>query len=118
MTMLEKINYPARPLPPPVKTGPGLIFDGAQVTETPLQTFLADMVIPAGANQYIDVNAAMAGRCTGFALVGVANPVQVSINGGGYRTIPGNMVVDGAIIGNLSIITGVLTGCILQLHGV
>jgi len=92
-----------------------------QVSQTPLQTFVGDIAIPAGVLQYIDIQTIMGSACVGFVIIPqgvVAALPMVSINGGGFRTIPSTMVVDESIIYNLNIQTFLPDGgVILQLNG-
>ena len=108
------INKPAAQQQP----APSNLFGGLQITDTPLQTFLADIIVPPSTNQIIDVNALTQGRCVGFCLLLQSSySCQVSINGGGMRTVNAAMIVDGALINTLQIATG-LGGVIVQLNGV
>ena len=88
------------------------------VSQNPLRAFLGDIVIPAGVTQYIDIATIMGAQCVGFVLIPLGVNPNISINGGGFRTVPGTMVVDESIIVNLTVQTFVGGACILQLNGV
>jgi hypothetical protein len=88
-----------------------------QVSQTPIQTFLGDINIPALATQTIDIFSQIGSNCVGFVLIPLGTGVQVSINGGGFRTIPSLMVVDESVVNTLVVVGGTL-GAILQLNGV
>ena len=87
-----------------------------QVTQTPLRTFLGDIVIPAGVTQNIDIHTLMGSNCVGFVLIPNTVAVKVNVNGGGFRSVPSAMVVDEATINNLTIQT-FADGAVLQLNG-
>ena len=100
--------------PAPADINPGVA--PIQVTQTPIRTFLGDIVIPAGVTQTIDIHTLMGSQCIGFVLIPNSVPVKVSINGGGFRSVPTAMVVDESQIDNLVIQT-TTDGAILDLNG-
>lgn len=87
------------------------------VAQNPLRSFLGDIAIPSGAvATIVDVYGQMGSSCVGFVLIPLGTGVMVSINGGGFRSVPSLMVVDEAIINTLSIIGGI-NGATLDLNG-
>jgi hypothetical protein len=88
------------------------------VTLNPLKLFTGDIPVPgAGALTVIDVWGQMGPNCVGFNLLLLTEPAFVNINGGGFRTVPSDMVLDGSIIKTLAIINpGANSVC--QLNGV
>ena len=100
--------------PAPADVNPNIA--PVQVTQTPIRTFLGDIAIPANVTQTIDIHTLMGSYCIGFVLIPNSVPVKVSINGGGFRTVPTAMVVDESYIDNLVIQT-TTDGAILDLNG-
>ena len=99
---------------PSVKTDLG----GLSVKQVPIVTFDGDQVIGSGQVVTINVFERMGGRCTGFVLVSVVPGVQVSINNGGFRTIPSDVAYNDINLKTIAISTDAVGSCILQLHGV
>lgn len=91
------------------------------VSQNPLQQFLGDIAIPAATTQVIDIHSLMGSQCVGFVLIPIitipGTNVNVSINGGGFRTVPGTMVIDESVIDTLTVQTFVGSAAILQLNG-
>lgn len=87
------------------------------VAQNPLKTFQGDIVIPgAGAITTIDIWTQIGSNCVGFNLLNLSLPALVNINGGGWRTVPSDMVVDESIINSLAI-QNFGTNAVLQLNG-
>jgi len=105
--------------PPSVATNPD---DVVTVSQNPLRNFLGDIIIPGGAVTTIDVHTLMGSQCVGFVLIPVftaaGQNIQLSINGGGFRTIQQTVVFDESIIETITISTIPLVTAILQLNGV
>jgi len=87
------------------------------VTEQRLSTFLGDIVISQNTVKNIDISSLLP-RCVGFQMINVTGVVQVNINGGGFRTVLTDFVLDGSNISQLSITTGAASSCTVQLLGV
>ena len=102
----------------PLERKAAILFNSQQTIEIPLMTFLGDQVIGAGQDVTIDVQGQMGNRCSGFILASIVGTVQIAINGGGLRSVPSAMVLNGGQINQIRIITAALSGCVLQLNGV
>lgn len=104
----QNVTDPSQPT-----QGPQIV----QVSEQSLVTFSGDIPIPATGLTTVDILSLMGNRCTGFSLVGVTAPIQISINSGGFETVPGPLTIDQAEIKAMQIINNG-AACILQLRGV
>lgn len=93
--------------------------DIVTVTQNPLKLFTGDISIPgAGAITVVDVWGQMGPNCVGFNLLLLTEPALVNINGGGFRTVPSDMVLDGSIIKTLVIQNFSAIASVCQLNGV
>jgi hypothetical protein len=117
-------SYPAEfgsnvSTPPSVAVNPD---DVITVSQNPLRNFLGDIIIPGGAITTIDVHTLMGSTCVGFVLIPVftaaGQNIQLSINGGGFRTVQQTVVFDESVIETITISTIPLVTAILQLNGV
>jgi len=93
-------------------------FGAVSTKALPLSLFDGDIVIPANSAVSINVRERLGDRCTGFILVSVIPGVQVSINGGGWRTVAQDQAMTDAQVKTLNIKTDAAGSCILQIHGV
>ena len=113
----EPVKGASAPLPA-ARISPRFVLGAMLTRQAPLTTFLADQNIAAATDITIDVQNLMNNRCTGFILLNIVGTVQISINGGGLRTVPSAMVINDADVSQLRIITAALSTCTVQLHGV
>jgi hypothetical protein len=100
------------PLQPPRVVDRALL-----VKQLPIVLFGGDIVIPAASDIVIDVNDALTGNCTGLIVTNIVGTVQISINGGGFRTVSNDFIANDSTINSLRVQTAALSGCIVQLHG-
>jgi len=92
---------------------------GAVVTKAlPIVQFDGDIVVPSGSSIVINIQERMGDRCTGYIICAVVPGVQVSINGGGFRTVAQDVAFTDAAIKTMEVKTDVAGSCIVQLHGV
>jgi hypothetical protein len=87
-----------------------------EVVLQPLVNFQPDIVIPPNQTVVIPVTTLL-NKCVGFVITNVTALVQYSVNGGGFRSLYGTVVIDGAVITQLAV-NGGTAGCIVQLMGV
>lgn len=116
---LTPLDYPAMnlaPQTPAQRDGVEVRFEAYTVTKVPLRNFGPDISIPATTDQTIDTTAYLGEKCTGFTLISAL--AYVSINGGGFRTMAGAVVIDDSIITTIRVSTPGTNGAIIQLHGV
>jgi len=86
------------------------LFGGGEI---PVVQFLGDIVITADSVVDIPIQHLINGLCTGFAADDVNGSVQVSINGGGLRTLTGAVALSGSDIKQLQVQTGPLSSVII-----
>ena len=106
---------------PPSKSHDGILgklFGALLIFKQPLTKFPSEISIGASQSINIDIQGLLGDRCTGFQIIQVTGTVKVSINGGGLRTLPYDTALDDAWIRNLTVSTGALSSCIVQLNGI
>lgn len=112
------LNMPGIKPPLVEEPRPAVVLNSQQVKQIPLQLFGGDIVVGPGLDQFIDVQDIMGNRATGFLAIGAVGTVQVSVNGGGFRTVLNDLEVNDAAIQNIRVRTGAASTVTIQLHGV
>lgn len=102
----------------PASQAPPLAFGAVLTKALPIVQFDGDIVIPAASDVVINVQERMGDRCTGYIILSVVPGVQISVNGGGFRTVAQDVAFTDAYIKTLSVKTDAGGSCIVQLHGV
>jgi len=121
MQKLDPLPYPASNMPkaaPAPVEGPSYTQGGLDVNQIELKTFTGDQMIPAGFTAVIDVRGQLGANCAGFRLVNVLEPIQININGGGWRTVTGDLDADRLSVFSLMVKTGPAFPVTVQLNGV
>lgn len=116
-------QYPLLNMPgikPPLieEPRPSVVLNAQQVKQIPLQLFGGDIVVGPSTEQFIDVQDIMGNRAIGFLAIGATGTVQISVNGGGFRTVLADLNINDAAIQNIRVKTGAASSVIIQLHGV
>lgn len=89
---------------------PNIRYGGLQTYETPIRGWGADIVIGATAQ----FNVPIPERTVTARLISVVGTVQVSVNGGGFRTVLNGDTFTNTEIDSFFVITGAASSCIVQ----
>lgn len=96
---------------------PAVIKQSLQVREKRLSIFPADVSVAINSNLLLLPGGQLPVGCTGFRFIKVVGNVQVSINGGGFRTVQDQDVVSGADVQAVQVVTDGTGTCIFQSFG-
>lgn len=100
----------------PPQTNPNFLNGGLVVKQLPLRVFSGDIFIPASSEISINIQELLV-NCSGFLLESVTGFVQISVNGGGLRTVIADQQFNDCDIFSLRVVTGPVSSVIVQLHG-
>jgi hypothetical protein len=89
---------------------PNIRYGGMQTYETPIRGWSGDNVVGASAQIAIPIP----DRTVTARFISVVGTVQVSVNGGGFRTVLNGDTFTNTEIDSMYVITGAASGCIVQ----